>query len=292
MVCQTGRPEIATDPMGVEQTDIFVDPEAARGVDHGADREELVEAIDEALDASVPGRRLRLQPADRDARQRADRRRRVRRRRQHLRRRPRRRCGRRPSEVAGASCGRPGRRRREGRADRRAADAAHHRRPRRGSPATGSTPRTCSTWSTALGRAHASARSSRGKRRFDIQVRLRAARRAHDPERDPRARDRRPRGPRRAARATLADVAMEEGPAQISRENGRSAASRSRPTCAAATSPASSPRRRRAVARKVSLPPGYCDRLGRPVREPADGDGAADDRRADRPGADLPAALR
>ncbi len=55
VVSKTGRPEIANDPMGVHQTDIIV---RMRPVDQWPERipkEELVEAMQEALEREVPG---------------------------------------------------------------------------------------------------------------------------------------------------------------------------------------------------------------------------------------------
>jgi cobalt-zinc-cadmium resistance protein CzcA len=54
IVSKTGRPEIATDPMGVEMSDVFVmlrDKSEWRFKDKGA----LIEAMEEVLDVSVPG---------------------------------------------------------------------------------------------------------------------------------------------------------------------------------------------------------------------------------------------
>jgi cobalt-zinc-cadmium resistance protein CzcA len=87
VVSRTGRAEIATDPMGVEISDTYImlnPPETWRF----ADKEALVEAIDDALKA-VPGGDLQLLAAHRAAGGRADLRRAFGRRRPRLRRRSR-----------------------------------------------------------------------------------------------------------------------------------------------------------------------------------------------------------
>lgn len=54
VVCKTGRPEIANDPMTVNLTDILVNLKP-RSEWRFATKEELVEAMDKALDEAVPG---------------------------------------------------------------------------------------------------------------------------------------------------------------------------------------------------------------------------------------------
>ncbi len=162
--CKTGRPEIANDVMGVHQTDVWTmlkpqaewrpgpDPRPAhRGDGQGPHRER-------------PGREVRLQPADRDAGQRAGGGRQERRRRPDLRARPRR-----PPAEGGARSRRssPG----------SPAPRTSRRRPRAGcrcsasrsaatsSPATGSRPTTSSTPSPRWA-GRPSARSFEGQKRF------------------------------------------------------------------------------------------------------------------------------
>ncbi len=54
VVSKTGRPEIATDPMGVEMSDVFVMLKPREGWRHGS-REEMVEAMEHAIKKAVPG---------------------------------------------------------------------------------------------------------------------------------------------------------------------------------------------------------------------------------------------
>jgi cobalt-zinc-cadmium resistance protein CzcA len=55
VVCKTGRPEIATDPMGVEISDIFVMLKPKRVWKTAQTKEALIAAMDAALNAQVPG---------------------------------------------------------------------------------------------------------------------------------------------------------------------------------------------------------------------------------------------
>ncbi|GIW42388.1 MAG: cation transporter [Candidatus Binatia bacterium] len=58
VVSRTGRPEIATDPMGVETSDIYVILKPKKKWTTARTREELIEAFDEALGRAVPGQRF------------------------------------------------------------------------------------------------------------------------------------------------------------------------------------------------------------------------------------------
>ncbi|HWM86065.1 MAG TPA: CusA/CzcA family heavy metal efflux RND transporter [Kofleriaceae bacterium] len=58
VVSKTGRPEIATDPMGVDISDIFVILKPAEEWTRTSDKEELVSLIEQALDQEVPGQRF------------------------------------------------------------------------------------------------------------------------------------------------------------------------------------------------------------------------------------------
>ena len=136
------------------------------------------------------------------------------------------------------------------------------------SPATASTPRDVLDVVESLGGTTVG-EVVEGQRRFPLVVRLpRVAR--NDPEAI-RRRSWSPTPPGRADRrcATLADVALDRrARRQISRENGqrRIVVAGQRPR------PRHRQLRRRgaaAVAAEVKLPPGYCDRVGRPVRAPA-----------------------
>jgi cobalt-zinc-cadmium resistance protein CzcA len=53
--CKTGRPEIANDIMGVQQTDVWVMLRPRRSWPAGVTRDDLVERMSEALTAAVPG---------------------------------------------------------------------------------------------------------------------------------------------------------------------------------------------------------------------------------------------
>jgi len=55
VVCKTGRPEIANDPMGVEQTDVYVMLRPRSEWPGTTDREALVARMDAALRSAVPG---------------------------------------------------------------------------------------------------------------------------------------------------------------------------------------------------------------------------------------------
>ena len=58
VVSKTGRPEIATDPMGVDISDIFVILKPKEDWKRTSDKEELVALIEQALDDEVPGQRF------------------------------------------------------------------------------------------------------------------------------------------------------------------------------------------------------------------------------------------
>ncbi|MBP7147227.1 MAG: efflux RND transporter permease subunit [Acidobacteria bacterium] len=55
VVSKTGRAEIATDPMGLDHSDVFVMLKPRRGWTRARDKAELVERMQAALSASVPG---------------------------------------------------------------------------------------------------------------------------------------------------------------------------------------------------------------------------------------------
>jgi cobalt-zinc-cadmium resistance protein CzcA len=55
VISKTGRPEIANDPMGVHQTDVLVRLKSAHGGGGHVDKPALVEAMQEALEREVPG---------------------------------------------------------------------------------------------------------------------------------------------------------------------------------------------------------------------------------------------
>ena len=55
MFCKTGRPEIANDIMGVQQTDVWVMLEPRGRWPRAVTRDELVERMSQALGAAVPG---------------------------------------------------------------------------------------------------------------------------------------------------------------------------------------------------------------------------------------------
>lgn len=55
VISRTGRAEIATDPMGLETSDVYVLLEAKEDWVTASDREGLIAAFDEALEAGVPG---------------------------------------------------------------------------------------------------------------------------------------------------------------------------------------------------------------------------------------------
>ena len=58
IVSKTGRPEIATDPMGVDISDIFVILKPTSGWTEAKDREELVEHMEAVLDEALPGQQF------------------------------------------------------------------------------------------------------------------------------------------------------------------------------------------------------------------------------------------
>jgi len=55
VVSKTGRAEIATDPMGVDISDVFVMLKPKQGWTRAATKEELIEKMDSALNRAVPG---------------------------------------------------------------------------------------------------------------------------------------------------------------------------------------------------------------------------------------------
>ena len=214
-------------------------------------QEELVEAIDAALDAERPGpifsysQPIELRVTELIAGVRSDVAIKL------YRRRPRRaQRTRRPRSSASVA-------RVPGAADVKAEQTAGpagaaDRIDRARSRATASTPRTCSTRSRRSAGA-TSARSSRGSA-LRLQVRFapeRAQRRRGDPRACPiRAPDGRAGPARRARRPRASRTARRRSAARPA-----SAGSPSSSTCAGATSAASSPRRRRAIDREVKLPP-------------------------------------
>ena len=180
-------------------------------------------------------------------------------------------------------------RRREHRADHRPAGPANPAQPGRNSPATASRPRPCSTWSS---RSAASrwAKWSKGScaSRWSCACRRTCAASPEAigailmPTPSGRAHSAVAAGRRRSRRRAVHDHAR-MGPAA---DHGH------RPTSAAATWAASSPRPGRRSPTKVHAAAGPLSRrVGRPVREPAAGPDAAADRRAAGAGADLRAAL-
>ncbi|HWL08211.1 MAG TPA: CusA/CzcA family heavy metal efflux RND transporter, partial [Planctomicrobium sp.] len=54
VISKTGRPEIANDPMGVNQTDILIRMKSSHGGGHQRPKAELIEAMQAALEESVP----------------------------------------------------------------------------------------------------------------------------------------------------------------------------------------------------------------------------------------------
>ncbi|WP_437193164.1 efflux RND transporter permease subunit [Planctomicrobium sp. SH527] len=54
VISKTGRPEIANDPMGVNQTDILIRMKPGHGTGQGRSKAELIEAMQDALEKAVP----------------------------------------------------------------------------------------------------------------------------------------------------------------------------------------------------------------------------------------------
>ena len=190
--CKTGRPEIANDVMGVHQTDVWTLLKPQDEWRPGLTRDALIAEMDRAALRERAGRQVRLQPADRDAGQRAGGGGQERRGRPALRPRPRR-----APPEGGRDRARPGAAAR--------GDGTSGRRPRAGCRrsasrsaatswrGTGSTRPTCSTRSRPWA-GRPSAPSSRGR----SATRSRSAcprPGASDPERIRSIRDRRPAGP-------------------------------------------------------------------------------------------------
>ena len=58
LVSKTGRPEVATDPMGVELSDVIIMLNPVSEWSAVSTKEELIEAIQETLHDEVPGQRF------------------------------------------------------------------------------------------------------------------------------------------------------------------------------------------------------------------------------------------
>ena len=250
--CKTGRPEIANDVMGVHQTDVWTMLKPQDEWRPGLTRDALIEEMDKALTENVPGREVRLQPADRDAGQRAGGGGQERRGRPALRPRPRRA----PAEG--------GRDRARARARSRARRTSR-RRPRAGcrcsasrsaatsSRGTGSRRPTCSTPSPrSAGRP--SAPSSRGRSAHaDPGPPARVAG-GTTPRRSRSIRIVDPKG-RPIALRDLADIDVRGRARARSSARTSSAGRWSASTSGAATSPGSSPRPRPRSTPRSSCPP-------------------------------------
>ena len=214
--CKTGRPEIANDVMGVHQTDVWTMLKPQDEWRPGLTRDALIEEMDKLLTENVPGRQVRLQPADRDAGQRAGGRRQERRRRPHLRPRPRRARG--SWRWRSSGCSR-----------RSPAPTISRPRPPAGCRCCGSTSAATSSRGTASrpptsstpSPRSAGPPSARSSRRPEAAPaagpppRVVAERRRED-RLDP---DRRSRRGGRSRCKDLADIAVEEGPSEVEREN-------------------------------------------------------------------------
>ena len=280
IVTKMGRPELATETMGLYAGDVYVNFKPRDAV-AGDDRSTtLIVKMDAAL-KQIPGHRLQLHGADGDAAGRGDLRRPHRARREGVRRRPRRARtqGRgnprrhRDGAGRGRRLGRRERRRDAGRAGARSARAGalwseHFRRARR----------PCRPASAA----REATEIIDGRKRFPVVVRLADAYRG-TPEAIGRLLLTHAAGARsRCRKSRGADVV--EGPERINHENGRAHGHR------AEQRPRPRPRRlcgRRAARgrRRVSAARGLLRHLRRPVREPAARDAAAADHRAARPAA-------
>ena len=265
--CKTGRPEIANDVMGVHQTDVWTMLKPQDEWRPGLTRDDLIEEMDKLLVRARPGREVRLQPADRDAGQRAGRRRQERRGRADLRPGPRRAaagcrwrssgcCARIPGahDIKNPTAGRLPMLRIKVRRDQLARYGIKASDVLDAVAALGGT--TVGTVFEARQAAPAARPAARVVAQRPREDRLDPGRRppgAADPAQGPGRRSPRRKGPARSNARTSS--------------TGRSSAS----TSAAATSPASSPRPRPPSTPQVKFPPGYHVALGRPVRAPADG---------------------
>ena len=138
--------------------------------------------------------------------------------------------------------------------------------------------------------ARRSAPSSRGRCGIRLQVRLPESWR-NDAEKIGSIRIVDPQG-RPIPLKDLADIALEEGPSEVERENVQRRVVRRASTSGAATSPASSPRPRRRSTPQVKLPPGYIFRWGGQFEHLETASQRLADRGAGRHAADLPAALQ
>ena len=217
MVSKTGRAEISEDPMGPEQTDVFIMLKPRKQWGTGRDKAELVEAIQKDL-AEIPGLRFSFsQPialrvnelisgvksdlavkvfgpdlevlktfADRAA-----------------------------AEPAGDR-GRAGR---QGRAGLRHDPARRGHRPRGGGPPRHQHRATSTPPSRRPSPGKKATTLIEEQRRFAVVVRFPEAARARHP-RDRAAARRRPRAASACRSAQLAEFDVVEAPAQVSRENG------------------------------------------------------------------------
>ena len=214
--CKTGRPEIANDVMGVHQTDVWTMLKPQDEWRPGLTRDALIEEMDKAADRERPRREVRLQPADRDAGQRAGRGRQERRGRADLRPRPRRAPAEGDRDRAGAVAHPRG----AGHQDADLgppADAPDLGPPRPARPVRDQGVRR--------------ARRRRRAGRHDGRHRLRGADPAsasrsacpqswrNDPEKIELDPDRRHPGPADRAAATWPTSRFEEGPSEVEREN-------------------------------------------------------------------------
>ena len=237
--------------------------------------------MDKALTENVPGRQVRLQPADRDAGQRAGRRRQERRGRPALRRRPRRPRGRRRPRSSGCCRGSPAPQDVKTPTARPAADAPHLGPPRPARPL----------------RDQGGRRPRRRRRpgRHDRRQGLRG------PDRRPPSRsacpqswrnDPEPIGSIRIADPQGRPIPLERPGRHHARGRARARSSArtssaglwSASTSGAATSPASSPRPRPRSTPRSRCPPATSLRWGGQFEHLQTGHAAADDRRAGRAG--------
>ena len=67
VVCRTGRPEVAVDPMAIDQSDVYVMLKPVSEWPSRRSKDELVTAMKQALEKEAPGRGLQLSAADRNA---------------------------------------------------------------------------------------------------------------------------------------------------------------------------------------------------------------------------------
>ena len=284
---KTGRPEIANDVMGVHQTDVWTLLKPQDEWRPGLTRDALIEEMDRAALRERAGGQVRLQPADRDADQRAGGGGQERRGRPALRPRPRRappeggRDRARPGAAPGA---RDVRTPTSGRLPTLRISVRRDQLARYGIDAADVLDAVAALGGTTVGTV------------FEGQVR--------HPDPGPPARVLARATPSGSARSAivdpqgrpiplrdLADVAFEEGPSEVERENvqRRAVVGGQRPR------PRHRPLRRRGAGgdrgpgRAAARLP---DPLGGAVRAPADRLAAAHDRRAARAGPDLPAPLQ